>query len=55
MIREHYNYVLSQILCPDFKTTINWHNLSHKHLEIEDSILNTPTLKNLIILVALKI
>ena len=55
MIKEHYIYVLSQILCPDFKTMINWNNLSEEHVEINDETLHKPTMKNFIILVALKL
>ena len=55
MMKDHYHYVLSQILCPDFKAMINWNNLSHQHVDIEEETLNKPTMKNLIILVALKI
>lgn len=55
MINEHYNYILSQIICPDFKAMLNWKNLSHKHVQIEEKILHQPKMKNLIILVALKL
>ena len=39
MINEHYNYILSQIICPDFKAMVNWHNLSKEHVKIEESSL----------------
>ena len=55
MVREHYNYILSQILSPDFKTMINWNNLSEKHVKIEEKDLDQPNMKNLIILTALKL
>ena len=40
MIKEHQNYVLSQLLCPDFKAMINWPNLSHQHVEIKEETLH---------------
>ena len=55
MINEHYNYILSQILCPDFKAMINWNNLSKEHVKIEEKTLKQPKMKNFVILVALKL
>ena len=39
MINQHYNYILGQILCPDFKAMVNWHNLSKEHVAIEQKTL----------------
>ena len=55
MINEHYNYILSQIICPDFKAMVNWHNLSEEHVKIEEKQLKKWSMKNFIILVALKL
>jgi len=49
------NYLVGLFLAPDFKKMINWLNLKSEDVTLEETALETPTLRNFIILTALKI
>ena len=53
-VNDHYHFILSHILNPEFKNLVSWQNLGFEHVEIDEQTLSKPTMNNFIILVALK-
>ena len=39
MVLDHYQFVLSHLLCPEFKALVGWENLAYEHVEIDQSTL----------------
>ncbi len=55
IVQKQMNYLVGLFLAPDFKKMINWLNLKSEDVTLEESTLEAPTVRNFVILTALKI
>ena len=55
IVREHMNYIVTLLLEPEFKHSVNWTSLTQEKVTMDDKELDAPSVRNFVILTALKI
>ena len=55
IVREHMNFTSGLLVDPKFKEIVNWKTLNRENVTIEDQYFEDPSLRNFVILSALKI